>query len=158
MMTGGAAAALTGLIFLALSLHAKAIVAHPLYRDRALASILSLTVLIFLSGAVLVPQPALVLGVEVELVVVYFIIRVVSAARLIHRQGPEHWRRRRALWIREWAAWTLWLVIFVASGIEIAIVAPAGLYLLAFTMAYTIALDVWNAWVLIVEVSEDRRP
>jgi hypothetical protein len=35
IMVGGAAAALTGLIFLA-SMHAKAIMAHPLCRDRAL--------------------------------------------------------------------------------------------------------------------------
>ncbi len=36
VMAGGAAAILTGLVFVALSLYAKAIMSHALYRDRAI--------------------------------------------------------------------------------------------------------------------------
>jgi hypothetical protein len=36
LMTGGAAAVLTGLVFVALSAHITPILAHPLYRDRAI--------------------------------------------------------------------------------------------------------------------------
>src|SRR5882762_11943810 len=76
IMAGGAAAALTGLIVVALSLHAKAIMAHPLYRDRAFAAIVALMTQVFLAGAVLVPdQPPLALGVEVGIVAVFWLAR-----------------------------------------------------------------------------------
>lgn len=57
LMAGGAAAVLTGLIFVALSLHTTAIMAQPLYRDRAFASIQSLLAQVFLSAAVLPGNP-----------------------------------------------------------------------------------------------------
>src|SRR5258708_15307329 len=94
LMTGGAAAALTGLIFVALSLQAKAIIGHPLFRDRALASLLSLLGGIFLSAAVLVPgQQPLALGLEVGLVAAFFTIRVTRAALLV-RSVDARARRR----------------------------------------------------------------
>ena len=39
VMVGGAAAALTGLILVAVSLHVRAILGHPLYRDRSFTSL-----------------------------------------------------------------------------------------------------------------------
>src|SRR5438105_15708386 len=75
-MAGGAAAALTGLVVVALSLHAKAIMAHPLYRDRALAAILALMTQVFLSAAVLVPgQPPAALGVEIGIAALFWLAR-----------------------------------------------------------------------------------
>ena len=66
VMAGGAAAALTGLVVVALSLHAKAIMAHALFRDRAFAAIVALMTQVFLAAAVLVPtQSSLALGLEV---------------------------------------------------------------------------------------------
>src|SRR4030081_2667307 len=59
VMAGGAAAALTRLVVVALSLCAEAIMAHPLFRDRAFAAIIALMTQVFLSGAVLMPsQPS----------------------------------------------------------------------------------------------------
>jgi hypothetical protein len=131
LMAGGAAAALTGLIFVALSLHTKAIMAHPLFRDRAFASIQSLLALVFLSGAVLVPgQPPLALGLEVELVAIYFLIRSV------------------------YAVWLLWLAALGTSGVCLMRDTPGGFYLLALSRVYMFGSNVWNAWVLIAEVSE----
>jgi hypothetical protein len=90
LMVGGAAAALTGLIFVAVSLHTNAIMAQPLHRDRAFVSIQSLLAVVFLSAAVLVPgQSNLALGLEVELVAVYFVIRTVYFARLMGSAGPQ---------------------------------------------------------------------
>src|SRR5258708_20091866 len=84
LMTGGAAAALTGLLFVALSLQAKAIIGHPLFRDRALASLLSLMAGIWLSAAVLVPgQQPLALGLAVGLVAAFFTIPVTRSAFLV---------------------------------------------------------------------------
>ena len=41
IMVGGAAAALTGLLFVAMSIHAKAIIAHPLLSNRAVGTLIS---------------------------------------------------------------------------------------------------------------------
>lgn len=164
LMSGGAAAALTGLIFLALSMHAKAIMAHPLFRDRAFASILSLMSQVFLSAAVLVPgQPAVALGAEVGIVALFFLIRSVWAYGLIRRVDPQFRRRTGSLgqpvhglstlWLAEWIVWILWLVALSASAVELALGIPTGFYLLAIAMVYMFGSNVWNAWVLIAEVS-----
>jgi hypothetical protein len=55
VMSGGAAAALTGLVFVGLSLHAQAIMGNPFYRGRAVTTVLSLTAQLLLSAAVLIP-------------------------------------------------------------------------------------------------------
>jgi modulator of FtsH protease len=164
LMCGGAAAALTGLIFLALSMHARAIMAHPLFRDRAFASILSLMSQVFLSAAVLVPgQPAVALGAEIGIVALFFLIRSIWAYRLIDSVDPQFRRRSSSLgqpvhgfsmvWLTEWIAWMLWLVALSASGVELASGIPTGFYLLAISMVYMFGSNVWNAWVLIAEVS-----
>ena len=46
VMVGGAAAALTGLILVAVSLHLRAILGHPLYRDRAFTSLQGLVTIL----------------------------------------------------------------------------------------------------------------
>jgi modulator of FtsH protease len=154
LMAGGAAAALTGLIFVALSMHTKVIMAHPLLSDRALASIQSLMAQVFLAGAVLVPaQPRLALGLEVELVAAWFAIRTVYAVRLIRSVDARIRRRPTSRWFAEWTAWLLWLVTLIASGVALATGAPVGFYLLAIAMAYMFGSNVWNSWVLIAEVS-----
>ena len=154
LMTGGAAAALTGLIFVGLSLQAKAIVAHPLFRDRALGSLGSLMAGIFLSAAVLVPsQPPIALGIEVGLVVAYFLIRLSIAFRLFRSVGERARRRPGRRWVIEWTLWTLWIATFATSAVALAIGSAIGFYLLAIAIVWMFALNVWNAWVLIEEVA-----
>jgi hypothetical protein len=55
VMTGGAAAALTGLLFVAMSLHSKAITATRFFTNRAVGSLVSLMTQLFLAAAILVP-------------------------------------------------------------------------------------------------------
>ena len=55
VMTGGAAAALTGLLFVAMSLHARAIIGHRFLGNRAVGTLMSLVTQLFLAAAVLVP-------------------------------------------------------------------------------------------------------
>ncbi len=154
LMTGGAAAALTGLIFVALSLQAKAIIGHPLFRDRALASLLSLLGGIFLSAAVLVPgQQPLALGLEVGLVAAFFTIRVTRAALLVRSVDARARRRPGRRWAIEWSLWVLWLVTFDASAVALALGSAIGFQLLAVAILFMFGLNIWNAWVLIEEVA-----
>src|SRR6266571_1963709 len=65
-MSGGAAAALAGLLFVAMSLHARTVMSNLFYRNRAMGMLMSLTTQLLLSAAVLVPdQPVRLLGAEV---------------------------------------------------------------------------------------------
>jgi len=161
VMAGGAAAALTGLVVVALSLHAKAIMAHALYRDRAFAAIVALMTQVFLSAAVLVPdQSSLALGIEVGLVAVFWLARSIwaipyirgNAARL---RGRAYEYRRSALhWATEWTVWIVWVIALVASAVELVLGSATGLYLLAVAMVLMFGSQVWSAWVLVAEVTE----
>ena len=153
-MTGGAAAALTGLLFVAMSLHAKAIMDNRFYRNRAVTTLMSLTSQLLLSGAVLIPGQSLtLLGAEVEAVAVFFLGMTIRA---ILTRGPETgsepmtWTRR----VVELVGGASWNVLFVASGMSLLVRAGGGLYLLAAVMFVMFGWNIYVAWVLITEVSE----
>jgi modulator of FtsH protease len=69
LMVGGAAAALTGLIFVAVSLHLRAVLRNPWHRGTAASSLLALMSVVLISGSLLVPsQPLPLLGAEIALI------------------------------------------------------------------------------------------
>lgn len=161
VMAGDAAAALTGLVVVALSLHAKAIMAHALLRDRAFAAIVALMTQVFLAAAVLVPtQPSLALGLEVGAVATFWLGRSLwaipyirgNAARL--RGRAYEYRRPATHWVLEWTVWITWVAALVASAVELGLGSANGLYLLAAAMVLMFGSQVWSAWVLISEVTE----
>ena len=154
VMTGGAAAALTGLLFVAMSLHARTIMGNLFYRNRAITTLMSLTSQLLLSGAVLIPGQSLTaLGGEVEAAAAFFLAVTVRA---ILTRGPETgsdpmpWSRR----VVELVGGATWLVLFNAAGIGLLIRAGGGFYLLAAVMFVMFGWNIYVAWVLITEVSE----
>lgn len=154
LMVGGAAAALTGLIFVAVSLHTRSIMSSVLHRDRAWASIVSLISQVFVAAAVLVPgQPALALGIEIGLVAIFWAYRTIW---IIREFGPSIRAadRPRARWRLEWLVWIVWLVALIAGGIALAAAAGIGFYLVAIAMIGMFLSAVWNAWVLISEIAD----
>jgi modulator of FtsH protease len=153
VMAGGAAAALTGLLFVAMSLHLKAVMAHPLYGRRALATLISLMTILFISGAVLIPgQSAAAIGVEVLVFALYHVVATYRQVRGI--RGPEiaalSWRRR----LIELALASVWIVLFVASGVSLIVSSGGGFYLLAALMPFMFGWNVYIAWVLMTEIAD----
>ena len=160
-MVGGAAAALTGLVVVALSMHAKVIMAHPLYRDRAFAAIVALMTQVFLAAAVLVPgQSSRALGVEVGLVAAFWLGRSIWAIPFIRsntrrlRSTAYEYRRSASHWAMEWTWWIVWVLALVASSAQFLADTSDGFYPLAFAMVLMLGSQVWSAWVLVAEVSE----
>lgn len=154
VMTGGAAAALTGLLFVAMSLHAQAIMGNRFYRNRAITTLMSLTSQLLLAGAVLIPGVSLTtLGLLVEGAALFFLAVTI---RGILTRGPETsgvrmpWSRQ----IVELVGGTTWLVLFNAAGISLLIHAGGGFYVLAAVMFVMFAWNIYVAWVLITEISE----
>ena len=154
VMTGGAAAALAGLLFVAMSLHAKEIMANSFFSNRAIGTLMSLTSQLLLSGCVLIPgQPLTLLGVEVEVVALLFLAYTLYG-----------WLRRRPGTAAVASTWThriiergggsIWLLLFILTGLSLLVRLGGGLYLLAVVMFFMFAWNIYIAWILITEVSE----
>lgn len=154
VMTGGAAAALTGLLFVAMSLHARTIMDNLFYRNRAVTTLMSLTTQLLLSGAVLIPGQSLTaVGAEVEAAAAFFLaitIRAILTRGPDTGSAPMPWTRR----IVELVGGAAWNVLFNAAGISLLIRAGGGFYLLAAVMFVMFGWNIYVAWVLITEVSE----
>lgn len=154
LMAGGAAAALTGLLFVAMSLHSAAIMRNPFFRYRAIGTLTSLTALLAISAAVLVPgQPQVALGIEVELAALFFLAQTV---RGITRRGPSSGgvQLGRLRSVIENVGGSAWVVVFMAAGVSLVARAGGGFYLLAPVIVLAFGWNIYVAWVLITEVSE----
>lgn len=154
VVTGGAAAALTGLLFVAMSLHAKQIMANSFFSTRAVGTLMSLTSQLLLSACVLIPgQPLALLGVEVEVVALLFLAyTLIGWLRRRPDTAPvaSTWTHR----IIERGGGTVWLVLFILTGFSLLFRVGGGLYLLAAVMFFMFAWNIYIAWILITEVSE----
>ena len=152
VMAGGAAAALTGLLFVAMSLHSGAIMRHPLYGGRAVATLISLMTILFISGAVLIPgQSALAIGIEVGVFALYHLISSVIQVRRMPPDFASLSRRRRFL---ELLGGSVWIILFVASAVSLIVGSGGGFYLLAAVMPFMFGWNGYVAWVLLTEVSD----
>lgn len=154
VMTGGAAAALTGLLFVAMSLHAQAIMGNKFHRNRAIGTLTSLASQLLLAGAVLIPGQSLTaLGIEVEATALFFLGMTIRA---VLTRGPESgsvhqpWMRRAV----ELVGGIAWNVLFNAAGISLLVRGGGGFYLLAAVMFFMFGWNIYIAWSLITEVSE----
>jgi hypothetical protein len=155
VMAGGAAAVLTGLIFVAVTLHATPIIGNVLHRDRAWSSVAILASQLIIAMAVLVPaQPVRLLGIEILVIAVFWAIRTVkvtrdlsSAMRRLDRPGVS--------WQVEWPAWIAWVVALAGAGVAlVAENGDVGFPLLALAMVGMFSFAIWSAWVLVSEVSD----
>jgi modulator of FtsH protease len=154
VMTGGAAAALTGLLFVAMSAHARAILRHPVFSSRAVGTLVSLLCQLLISGAVLVPgQPLNEIGIEVELAAVFFLVVSIRAIVRSRSHGrPAGASAGRA--VVEMVGALIWLVLFIASGLSLIARTAGGFYLLALVMGFMFGWNIYVAWTLITEVAD----
>jgi modulator of FtsH protease len=139
IMLGTANAAITGLLFVALSLHLRQILAHPLFKPRAIVVLVVLTLQIIISAIVLAPQPRVLMGVEILIFNLGFI-----ALNLRQRSG---WRvdsgLALALAIR---------VTYVWAAVSLIIGVGGGFYVLGAILIITIARSMNNCWTLLTAV------
>jgi hypothetical protein len=142
VMTGGAAAALAGLIFVAVSLNHEHVLQNPVLPAIAAQTLGLLIGLVLLSIVVLTPgQPDTVVGVEV-LAVGVGLLAFVLAASLRTRQHD----------VRRW--WTASRVLLgaVAAGGLLMLGRGEGRYALSLDAATTLAVAAYYAWILLIEV------
>jgi hypothetical protein len=65
VMMGSANAALTGLVFVALSIHLREVLEHPVLKPRAVIALVVLATQIVIAAIVLTPQSPELMGVEI---------------------------------------------------------------------------------------------
>jgi hypothetical protein len=136
VMMGGANAALTGLVFVALSIHLREILDHPLLRPRAVIALTVLTTQIVIAAIVLVPQSSQLIGFEIFLVNAAFltvdlrnrVALTISRARLL------------SLLIR---------AVYIYSAVSLMLRVGGGFYVLALIVVVTLGRTMSSAWALL---------
>ena len=148
--TAGAAAALTGLLFVALSINLKQIVANPGLVARAIEVLIVLTAALLLSTLLLMPgQPSGAAAIEIIAVAI-----AVSAVT-----GRIHIRTdRKALGVSGFAfamrvvgAHTGPLFLLV-GGVSLLAGSGGGLYWVVPALLAMIVVSIIGAWVMLVEI------
>ena len=142
IMIGTANAAITGLLFVALSLHLKEILAHPVYKPRAVVVLVILTTQIVISAIVLSPQPREWMGVEILILNFFFL-----ALNLRYRT-PARLTRGSAFTISIRAVY-LWSSVSLILGFG------GGFYVLGAILTVTIVRSLMNCWTLLTALEDE---
>jgi hypothetical protein len=131
-MTGGASGALTGLLFVAVSLNATRIAGHQGLRASATQTLVLFIAPLVMAAALLTPdQPDWVLGAEL------IVIGGITSWILLGIRRVKHNLRGPNVMV---------MLLFVASGVTLACGAPGGLYLLLPISVVAQVSGVLNAW------------
>jgi hypothetical protein len=141
---GGAIAALTGLLFVAMSLHVEKIREAPHWGRRAHTNTFALVGALIESMLVLVPQPASWLGYE---------LIALNSALLLFLMAPliRSWLKEVAGLppLRLFAGTGAWF-LGAAGGAGLLVQAGGGMFLVAASCLLLIWVCVWNAWSLLL--------
>jgi hypothetical protein len=145
-----AAAALTGLLFVAVSINLERILKGGRFlRARAAETLATLLLVVASSALVLVPQNIRLVGVEILIIVVPMLVITVRSQlgqRRRNRDDPLLWT------ISRMASTAVATVPCTLAGISLIAHWGGGLYWLVPTAWPGIVGAVYNAWVLLVEI------
>ena len=136
IMIGTANAAITGLLFVALSIHLKEILAHPLFKPRAIVVLVILTTQIIISAIVLAPQPRVLMGIEILALNLAFIA-------LNLRQRSE-WKISTGL-----ALALAIRIVYLGAALSLITGVGGGFYILGAILVITVARSMSNCWTLL---------
>jgi hypothetical protein len=145
-----AAAALAGLIFVAVSINLGKVLAFPGIPDRALEALVILLGVLLISTVALAPNlPDRTLGVAFAVIgVLVWLVPTVLQIRLV-AQRPGHpwwWLTLRATLCRL-ATVPIWV-----AGLSLVLGFPQGIYWLGPGCVFSFVAGVYSAWVLLVEI------
>ncbi|MFT2816661.1 hypothetical protein [Leifsonia sp. A12D58] len=148
--TTGAAAALAGLIIVAMSVNIGKIIAIPSMPSRAGATVGSLILIVVVAGAGLIPDQSLAaLGLETLIFALAAAVLSVDAAwRIVAKRGD--WPLGPS--IVKAAVGPIQIAPFVIGGALLLAQNTDGLYWVAAGILLVFIGSVVNAWVLLVEI------
>jgi hypothetical protein len=147
VMMGGAAAALAGLIFVAVSLNHEQILALPKLPSLAGRTLSLLIGMVVLCALGLAPQPSLALGIELTVVgVVLAAIVIGTTVHTFEKGEPARWRLSNLGTALAASAPA------VVAGVSLIAGAGGGLFWLLAEFAIAIVVSAYYAWVLLIEI------
>ena len=151
VMVGGAAAALTGLVFVAVSIQLTKVSRDPLLRHRATSSLVFLFTIVAGAGALLAPQSPPALGVE--------FLALVLIGAVFGRKGLIAARYQTDPLGRVLAIVQAPTALLGIVG-DISLIAQRGygLYLAAPCLVITAGTTVASAWSVLIAAAEEGFP
>jgi modulator of FtsH protease len=145
VMMGSANAALTGLVFVALSIHLREVLEHPILKPRAVVALVVLATQIVIAAIVLTPQSSVLMGWEILVLNVVFV-----AATL--RQGV-------ALAITPGSLVTfVFRFVYTYAAISLILGVGGGFYVLALVLVLTLGRTMASCWALLTALEPERAP
>ena len=153
VMVGGAAAALVGLIFVAMSINPGAIFRNATHRNRAINMLSGFTAVFMACGLALVGNQGLVaLGVE------WLILWLVATIVFIRGYGLALAQGMSSIGLNapRLAGGTLCYLVEVLAAILLILGHGEGLYFAAFATVVLFGFLISGAWLLIVGIHEDQ--
>ena len=154
VMVGGGAASLTGLVFVAMSLHLSDIVSEPAHRHRARTLLIALTAVFIRCGLVLMGgQSARAVGVELFVVLVGAEVVVLRSLNQALRDSgtAQHGVLSRTL------GYAACLIVEQTGAVILFFGHAWGLYAVGVGMMASFLFIVSGAWLLLVGVESQAR-
>ena len=142
IMIGTANAAITGLLFVALSMHLKQILSHAVYKPRAIVVLVILTTQIVISAIVLAPQPRDLMGWEILILNVFFL------GLNVRYRAPARITTGSALTIA-------FRVIYLLASVSLITGVGGGFYILGGILTLTVVRSISNCWTLLTALESD---
>ena len=142
IMIGTANAAITGLLFVALSMHLKQILSHPVYKPRAIVVLVILTTQIVIAAIVLTPQPREAMGWEI------LALNLTFLAFNVRYRAPARLTPGSALSIA-------FRVIYLLASISLITGIGGGFYMLGGILTLTVVRSIANCWTLLTALEGD---
>jgi len=151
LATAGAAASLTGLIFVSVSLNLKKILSHPHLPGRALDSLIIMSNILIVSSFCLIPKQGItLLGCEIlgfDILIWIIIIRMdVTMYNKVEKPFRSHYFQN--LLFSQLA-----IIPYLAAGIFLVMNSTIGLYLLIPGITFSLIKALTDSWVLLVEIN-----
>jgi modulator of FtsH protease len=149
--TTGASAALTGLIFVGVSINLTKILSIPTLPNRALISLILLLTIMVLSLLFIVPDQSLtVLGIEVLTLGMFVWLGISQIDIGIYTSKENHFKRKFAF---NMAFNQIALLPYIIGGILILLTGNNGIYWIIPAVILSFIKAVLDAWVLLVEIN-----
>lgn len=148
----GAAATLSGLVFVAVSISLRAILASAHLRYRAIETLMTFLLVLAVATCALVPrQDARWFGGETAALGAWFWLVATRRHRRAHRDPELEPEARHWLWLRVLGTQASCIPFIVAGGLLL-LGRGHGIYRIVPGVLASFATGAFNAWVLLVEI------
>ena len=142
-------AALAGLLFVAMSIHIEVIMRSPILRLRSIVNTIGIVLGFTESGAVLVPQAVMALGIEIAILNFLGLLLPVWIAIRLARVRMARVIPKRA------AVSAVIFLLGIAGGVALAFDLTMGMFMVTAQLFLNIAFLFFNSWTVMAGVEKE---